>query len=333
MLHAKTLHERLRESVGELFFKSSTSVTLRKLPSNDSRNLRKEYQPQDQIKTQPRIPTPNNDAEQEAKMLKLEQVLREKALPPSPLPQLFEHLASMDDYPIPHHEVEAHQAGEHSPDANRGSHLGRLSGMSDRTARGHVFLRLDFDLCKAVADVLKAHRAFQRVRADAETKQHANNKFIDKLKQRIVRTERNLDRMKGFQYMRGIQYQSEAPDYTTEISALKASLSDLTDALVDATDRREETIASIEREAQQCCAAQIDVNAYLERVFIGANLLERADVLPPRRPQAGALNVEYKTLVEQHGIIWDEDEDGAGGAETPWTLSSLGASVDSADVW
>lgn len=301
MLQAKTWFlPKVGESVRRVLLPGSSK--LRKLEAKDPKLRNDELERRDTTLTPKRTSTPNNDAEQ-ASTPQSAQALIEKPLPERP----FHEVAGI-------YELDAHQDGAGVSDLERSQDFVRVVSSSENPAEGHSVLHLEPVVSKAIAHVLRAHCEWQRARADVEPKQRANDKFIARLHTQIARHEEKLENMERFQSVRNDCEKSESRDFTTDILELQAGLIELMRTLASATSRREEVNASLEKRAQLLRASQVEVKALFERVLVGAGLLEETEVSPPRQVRECDVHVEYKALLKQYGIGWDEEKDGIASA-------------------
>lgn len=330
MLQAKNLiPERLRDTVGELLFKSRTSVKLRALPSNDRTNLRNDtLEVHDHPRSQQRASSPNTEADRAAK-LKHEQMLRDKPLLETPRSTVFAIPAYMQLSATARHDLDVQQDGNYISQPYHAGNPWPVGDMTERTTRGHVVLYLDFDVCRAITDALKAHRAYQRIRAEEDARQRINDRLIAKVKTEIARTDQRLETIGRFQSVHEEYGASGAPDLGMKIFELDREMAKLKHILIHATDYRERTIASLEKQARELCATQADLNGVFEQALISANLLARSDVLPPRREPEGVEDGVYKRILDEHGIPWDENEED----NVEGTVASLATWVENADPW
>ena len=271
---------------------------LRKLEPEDPKLRNDELERRNTTVTPKRPSAPSNDAEQ-ASTPQNEQALIEKPLPERP----FHEVSGL-------YELDAHQDGGGVSNPDRAQDLVRVMSSPDNTAEGHSVLHLEPIVSKAIANVLRAHCEYQRARADVEPSQRANDKLIARLESQVAHEEQRLEKLEQFQSMLLSAKNPESRDLTTDILELQAKLIDLLRTLASATSRREKVNASLEKHAQRLRASQVEVKALFEQVLVGAGLLEEIEVTPPRQVRESDVQIEYKALLNQHGISWDEEKDG-----------------------
>lgn len=182
---------------------------------------------------------------------------------------------------------------------------------------GHAILLCNPAFITRLTDLLKARKAHEKAKRDANLIKSATETFASKLKMEIARTEIGLKRFSP--EIRLAKQYDVFGKATTGPSAtalrLERKMKILTSFLKRAEERHADIFTALEKQEENLRAAQAVVNADLEKAFADADMLGgRFDA--PKGVQVSDVLGEYKAFCRQNGIKWD----GCGSEELPESL-------------
>ena len=192
---------------------------------------------------------------------------------------------------------------------------------------GHALLLCNPAFLTRLTDLLKARKAYERAKRDANLIRTSTDAFALKLKLEIARTEIRLKRLDpdirlAKQYN---VFENATGGPSATALKLEKKVKTLEGFRQRATERCADTFAALEQRSQMLRAAQAAVNADLEKAFSDAGMLGD-DIGAPDVAQASDVIGEYRALCLQNGIKWDDRE----GEKLPESLR-VGPAVEEID--
>jgi hypothetical protein len=174
---------------------------------------------------------------------------------------------------------------------------------------GHAIIMCNSDFLARLTHILKACKACQAAKRNAELEKRATDSFALKLRVQIAKCEIRLQRLDP-EIQLAKQYNvfdnaTSGPSLTA--LKLEKKLETLKSFLERATFRCAETLAALEKQSQRLRAVQAAVNADFEKALSDADMLGDENG-PPSGVQAADVVSEYKAFCSQNGITWDGDE-------------------------
>lgn len=192
---------------------------------------------------------------------------------------------------------------------------------------GHAILLCNPAFLTRLADLLKARKAYERARRDANLIRSCTDAFALKLKMEIARTEIRLKRfdpdIRLAKQYNVFENATGGPSATA--LKLEKKLKTLEGFQQRAMQRCADTFAALEQRSQMLRAAQSAVDADFEKAFSNAGMLG-GGIGAPDGVQASQVIGEYRAFCRQNGIKWD----GCEGEKLPESLR-LGSAVEEID--
>jgi hypothetical protein len=183
----------------------------------------------------------------------------------------------------------------------------RATKMSKSTdCPGCAMLVCNPDFLARLTHILQASEAYQQAKRNAELEKRATDSFARKLRVEITKCRYRLHRLSP-DIRLAKQY--DVFDNATGGSSLTAlklerKLAALEAFLERALFRCADTLAALEQQWQNLCAAQAAVNAEFEKAFYDAGLLGDGNNAPSG-VQASDVIGEYKAFCRQNSITWE----------------------------
>jgi hypothetical protein len=192
---------------------------------------------------------------------------------------------------------------------------------------GHAILLCNPAFLTRLTDLLKARKAHERAKRDANLLRSSTDAFALKLKTEIARTEIRLERFDpdirlAKQYD---VFESATGGPSATALKLERKLKMLEGFRRRAMERCDDTFAALGQRSQMLRAAQAAVDADLEKAFSDAGMLGGGPGAPDGA-QASDVIGEYRAFCRQNGIRWDDYE----GEKLPESLR-VGAAVEEID--
>jgi hypothetical protein len=193
---------------------------------------------------------------------------------------------------------------EAEPDPN--NHIPvRLINMKDsKLWPGHVVVLFNPDFLIGLKHVLKAHKAYDRAKANAELNTRVSQKLTSHLQMQIARCEQELENLNPDNRLstqcNGLDNLPSAPN--TNASRAKASLATFRRMLEYIETRRESGTASLEKQACALYLSQLGINANFEQAFLSGEMLKPSDISSPSPVQESDVDLECQALCSRFGV-------------------------------
>ena len=209
-----------------------------------------------------------------------------------------------------------------------------VSGLTNSTDwPGHAILLCNPAFLSSVTDLLKARKAYEKAKRDANLIKSATDSFGLKLKMEITKTGIRLHRfypdIQLAKQYKVFESATSGPGAATAMK-LQRKQEELGSFLERALERCAGTFAALEKQSQDLRAAQAAVNADLEKAFADADILG-GEIDAPDAVQVSDVIGECRAFCRENGITWDGSE----GEKLPESLRVDPAveEIDAKDVY